>query len=280
MPYQYLGQDLHDTADKAQRYFKDNYGAKSFQCEQPVADELALRPTWQAKQSDGYELFVNVQPQPFSPTLHEFVNKCVTESRPVTLWVALPRRATNSTFSQELRTAHQMGVGVLDFPDSGDPHIFHLPVALSLFALSRSDAKTIPLRFRQAIKVAEETFLGGAPGPGCQSICQELENLTRKGAAAFHQRGCYQGNWSPNNAQSFFDTGDWGTMLKAFENRIDLSSVRRSCPNFDVDLVVKARGIRDWRNSVSHKPKNLKALKERDSRLRTMFEARASSHHM
>ncbi|HMO05104.1 MAG TPA: hypothetical protein PKC67_13525 [Kiritimatiellia bacterium] len=273
MAYQYLGLDLHDTADKAQKYFKVNYGAKSFQCEQPIADDLALRPTWQAKLHDGYDLIVNVQSQPFSQTLHEFVNKCVQASRPVVLWVAVLRRTADTTFNQELRTARQMGAGVIDFPPNGDPHVFHLPVAFSLFALNRCDKKTVPTQFRQAITSAEETFLNGAPGQGCQSVCQELEDLSRRALLSLHSRGCFLNNWNPGNGAAFFNTGDWGPMLQGCENRIDVNSIRRVCPDFNQDLIVRARGFRDWRNSVSHKPKTLKDLVKRDARLRTMFEA-------
>jgi hypothetical protein len=273
MPYQFLGQDLHETADKAKQYFKDNYGAKSFKCEEQVANDLQLRPTWQGHQGDGYILAINVQPNPFSPTLHEFVNGCAQKALPLKLWVAVPRRPANTTFNQDLRNAHQMGVGVVDFSDNGEVHVFHRPVPVSLFALKKIDPKTVPAKLRPSIRSGEDTFLDGDPGQGCQTICQELEDLTRKAASGFHQRGCYLNNWAPQNGQAFFETGNWGTLLQAFETRIDSNSARRICPDFDPDLIVKARGYRDWRNSVSHKPKNLKELMRRDARLRTMFEA-------
>lgn len=273
MSYQLLGQDLHETADRAKQYFRDKYGATSFKCEEEVSRELQLRPTWQANQGNGYVLAINVQPNPFSPTLHEFVNKCAQDAMPLKLWVAVPRRSANPTFNQDLRSAHQMGVGVIDFPDNGDAHVFHRPVPLSLFALGKIDSKSVPRRFRPSVKSAEDTFLDGDPGQGCQTICQELEDLTRKAASMFHQRGCFQGNWKPANGQNFFDIGDWGPLLQAFENRIDINSARGICPDFKADLIVKARGYRDWRNSVSHKPKNSKELKKRDACLRTMFEA-------
>src|SRR5690349_10751980 len=124
MSYQLLGQDLGDTADKAKKYFQQNYGAKSFKCEEEVVKDFGLRPTWQAQQSDGYLLALNVQSFPFSNTLHEFVNKCAQDAIPLKLWVVVPRRPANQTFNEDLRNAHQMGVGVIDFPDDGDPHIF------------------------------------------------------------------------------------------------------------------------------------------------------------
>jgi hypothetical protein len=272
MSYQYLGQDLHETADKAKKYFKDNYGAKSFLCEQEIVKDLGLRPTWQAQQSDGYLIALNVQPQPFSPTLHEFVNKCAKDAMPLKLWVVVPRRPANTTFNQDLRNAHEMGVGVIDFPDVGAPHIFHRPVPISLFALGKIDPKTFPAIYRPSIKAAEDTFLDGDPGQGCQTICQELEDLTRKCASVSYQRGWFQGGWAPPSGQAFFDTGSWANLLREFENRIDIASIRGTCPLFDKQLIVIARGHTDWRNSVSHKPKNLKELKKRDPKLRTMFE--------
>jgi hypothetical protein len=41
----------------------------------------------------------------------------------------------------------------------------------------------------------------------------------------------------------------------------------------DVQHVVQVRAFTDWRNAVSHAPKSLDALKRRDAKLRTMFEA-------
>lgn len=273
MPYQLLGQDLHETADKAKRYFKDNYGAKSFKCEEQVTSDLQLRPTWIGHQGDGYILAINVQPNPFSPTLHEFIAKCAQIALPLKLWVAVPRRPANATFNQDLRNAHEMGVGVIDFSDNGEAHVFHRPVPVSLFALKRIDPKTIPSKLRPSIRSGEDTFLDGDPGQGCQTICQELEDLTRKAASTFHQRGCYLNNWAPKKPQEYFETGSWGVLLQDFENNLDAKSASKICPDFDADLIVKARGYRDWRNSVSHKPKTLKELIKRDSKLRTMFEA-------
>jgi hypothetical protein len=273
MSYQYLGQDLHETADKVKKYFQENYGAKSFRCEEEVVKDLGLRPTWHAQQRDGYMIALNVQSFPFSNTLHEFVNRCAKDAIPLKLWVVVPRRPANQTFNEDLRKARQMGIGVIDFPDNGDPHIFHRPVPISLFALGKIDPKTCPARYRPSVKAAEDTFLDGDPGQGCQTICQELEDLTRKAASELHQRGCFQGGWHPANGQAFFETGNWGPLLQAFEARIDPTSARALCPLFDTDLIVRARGYTNWRNSVSHKPKTLKELKKRDSQLRTMFEA-------
>lgn len=139
--------------------------------------------------------------------------------------------------------------------------------------MNKVDPKTIPLTYRLAMKNAEDTFRDGDPGQGCQSICQELEDLTRKAAANLHQRGCFQHAWVPANGQDFFEKGNWGPLLQAFENRIDVGSVTALCPLFDLDMVIRTRGYTNWRNSVSHKPKTLKELKRRDSQLRTMFEA-------
>jgi len=201
------------------------------------------------------------------------VNKCVTDSLPLKLWVVVPRRPANPDFNENLRTARAAGVGVIDFPDNGQPNVFHRPVPLSLFALNRVDPRTIQPNYRLAMKNAEDTFRDGDPSQGCQSICQELEDLTRKAAADLHRRGRFQGAWAPANGQDFFETGNWGSLLQAFENRIDVASVTALCPSFDLDMVIRTRGYTNWRNSLSHKPGNLRELRRRDSQLRTMFEA-------
>ena len=111
MSYQRLGDDLHKTADKAKKFFTDQYGLKAFKCEQEISSDLNLLPTWQAEQKDGYLVALNVQPYPFSPTLHEFVNKCVTDALPLKLWVVVPRRPANPDFNENLRTVRSRSRG-------------------------------------------------------------------------------------------------------------------------------------------------------------------------
>ena len=71
MTYLLLGHTLHETADRAKKYFAREYGATHFLCEQVVEADLPLRPTWQATMQAGDRLCVEVRESPFSQTLYE-----------------------------------------------------------------------------------------------------------------------------------------------------------------------------------------------------------------
>lgn len=274
MSYVFLGQNLHGTADAAKRYFASEYGAVNFVCEAVLEDDLPLKPTWQATLPSGYTLCVEVRESPFSNTLYEFVMKCATRGMPVRLWVAMPHGTAAPTFNAELRQAHNAGVGVVQIAEDGAAHVFHRPVPLSLFALKKTDLARVPKTQREHVKTSESTFLDGTPDQGCQGICQALEHLTRD----FSEFSFNEGWWrQPKGAKSmssaFFQTKPWANVLEQLEDRLEISKVRGKAPTFSRQLIVRARGHTDWRNDVSHKPKTLRQLKDRDAKLRTMFEA-------
>lgn len=273
MTYGLLGQDLHDTADKAKKWFADHYGAKKFACEQPIFD-LPLKPTWQAVLHGGYSLCVNVQPTPFSPTLYAFVNQCAQEGLPVKLWVAIGASVPKESFASELKQARNAGVGVIQFPENGAPHEFHHAMPLSLFGLTRVSPKKLPKSRREVFRNAEDTFLDGSPGQGCQTICQELEDISRLVAEKAHALGWWKNpTGSKPLSKKFFAKTAWATVLEKMEQRANVSLIKAKCPKFTKHLIVRTRAYTEWRNAVSHKPNNLAALKARDKKLRTMFEA-------
>lgn len=274
MTYALLGHTLHETADRAKKYFVKSYGATSFACESEVEKDLPLRPTWQADLKAGYRLCVEVRETPFSPTLYQFVTVCANRNIPVRLWVAVPAGAAPSSFGKELREARELGVGVVEIAEDGTAHEFHRPVPLSLFGLRKTDLNKVPKQHRESIKKAEDTFLDGAPEQGCQAVCQELESLTRKFAEYTYD----QIDWWKNKAtlkipKRFFTTESWAKMLAKLDQEIDEAKVRGKAKEFKVPLIAGARQYTDWRNSVSHKPKTLKDIQARDAKLRTMFEA-------
>ncbi len=274
MSYEILGQNLHETADRAKQYFSHQYGAKNFLCEQALESNLPLKPTWQASLKAGYLLCIEVRETPFSPSLYAFVNICATHGMPVRLWVAVPKGAAPPTFNAELRQARDMGVGVVEIADDGEAHEFHRPVPLSLFALKKTNLSSVPKGQREDVKAAESTFLDGSPDQGCQAICQALEDLTRRFAEHSHDQGWWR---YPKGAKpltsKFFQKDGWAMVLELMEARLDVKKVQSKCKVFTKQSIVKARGHTEWRNAVSHKPKNLKQLMMRDAQLRTMFEA-------
>lgn len=274
MSYTMLGQNLHETADRAKKYFAQTYGATHFECEQALDKDLPLKPTWQGDMNEGYRLCIDVRESPFSNSLYEFVMECSARGMPIRLWVAVPHGNVAPTFNAELKQARKLGVGVVQIGDDGTAHEFHKPVALSLFGLKGTDFKVVPKARREALKNAEDLFRGGAPDKGCQEICQCLELVTRQFAEYTHDAGLWN---TPAGAKAllprFFRRDSWATMLEALDSRVDVERTRAKCPAFTKPKVAGARHYTDWRNSLSHKPKTLKQLQERDAKLRTMFEA-------
>lgn len=274
MSYSILGQDLHETADKAKQYFASKYGANHFVCEAAVDAQLPMKPTWQAALSSGYKLCIEVRQTPFSQTLYGFVTECANKNMPIRLWVAVPKRNAAPEFNSELKRARDIGIGVVEVEENGTGHEFHKPVPLSLFGLRRTDMGAIPKSRRDEVKAAEDSFLGGAPEQGCQEICQILEQLTRKFGEYTYMNGYWK---TPIGAKKhdikFFAHGSWQQMLEELDARIDDKRVRVKYPTFSKAKIAGARAYTDWRNSMSHKPRTLEQRKARDSDLRTMYEA-------
>lgn len=62
-------------------------------------------------------------------------------------------------------------------------------------------------------------------------------------------------------------------MLDKLDQEINQAKVSAKCSSFKRSLIAGARQCTDSRNSVSHKPKTLKQLQERDAKLRTQYES-------
>ena len=273
MSYNLLGHDLYEVADRAKEWFVETYGAKRFRREKDIAS-LPLRPTWQASLRGNHTLCLNVQSSPFSPTLHAFVNAASQRGLPIKLWVAVSDTSPKDSFAAELRQAREAGVGVLQISTDGNVHVFHHPVSLSLYGISRTTLGDVPRARREIFKNAEDTFLNGAPDQGCQAICQELEDFTRRAAEVTHSRGWWTQLAGGAALQAtFFRTGAWATMLQTMEGRANVTQIQTRCPEFDRQLIIRTRAFTDWRNRVSHRPNTAGQLMHRDGRLRTMFEA-------
>ncbi len=272
MSYALLGHDLHDVADKAKKWFSDHYGAKGFKREEALF-ELPLRPTWQASLNGSYYLLINVQPTPFSPTLHAVVNQSAQQGLPIHAWVVVGPNPTQQGFASELRQALNAGVGVIQIVEKGEPHIYHRPVPLSLFGMVRTDHKAVPKARREVVLDAEQTFLGGSPAQGCQAISQELEHISRRFGSLACANGWLKG---PKNGGSlstkYFEKTPWAKVLGELENRANIGFIAKKCPGFTKQLIVRTRALTEWRNEVSHKPATLAQLKARDAKLRSMFE--------
>ncbi|MBX3405645.1 MAG: hypothetical protein KF869_02675 [Phycisphaeraceae bacterium] len=274
MTYTLLGETLHETADRARKYFAHTYGAKSFICEKPSSDSLPLAPTWAARLGNGYGLYINVQSTPYMPTLSDVVSIGVNNGLPIKLWVAVNHDAPKLTFTEDLRRASDLGIGVVQFDEQGKAKEWNRAIPLSLYALRKTDPARVPKLRKEELRNAESTFLSGSPPDGCQAICQELEAVTRAFSEYTYKNGCWINPVGAKPlADRFFRRDSWATMLELLDQRVDVKSTRKKCQAFTKSKVAAARGYTDWRNSLSHKPRNVRELRDRDTRLRTMFEA-------
>ena len=274
MSYAMLGENLHETADRAKKYFAQTYGAANFECEKAIDKDLPLKPTWQGTMNAGYRICVEVRESPFSNSLYEFVVECSKRGMPIRLWVEVPNGNVGPTFNSELKQARDLGVGVVQIAEDGTGNEFHKPVALSLFGLKRTNLKTAPRAQREFLKNAEDLFLTGSPDKGCQEICQGLEHVTRQFAEFTYTSGLWN---MPAGAKAldakFFRRDPWAKMLEALDTRIDEKRTSARCNAFTKAKVAGVRHYTDWRNKLSHKPKTMKEFQARDEKLRTMFEA-------
>jgi hypothetical protein len=272
MSFQLLAPDLHATAHAAQKYFAAEHGAKGFHHETIVGKNLSLRPTLSAHLSDGCILCVEVSEKAYSNSLDTFVVECSTCSLPVKLYVVLPSSKGDAEFGPNLRKAKARGVGVIEIGDTGASACAEA-VSLSLFGVRRIVMSEFPKGRRESVRQAEQTFLNGNPVKGCQSLYEELEAVTRAFAKYSKAQGWwrapYQGEVHPS---ANIETGSWATVLRELGTFLDLSSCQRKCPLMKDALIASVRAVTDPRNLTSHKPNKLRAIIERDRKLRTWFE--------
>lgn len=277
MSFQLLASHLHQTAEEAKAYFTQQHGAKNWQYETALPKIGSLKPTMQAELSGGGILCVEVSERAFSPTLDAFVIECCTKGYPVKLYVALPDTPADRDFAKNLKEAKVRGIGVVEIQGE-ESTILAEAVSLSLFGVRSIDLKRLPESVRDAARQAEATFKNGNPVKGCQSLCEELEAVTRAFAAESRTLGWWK-SVPPGTKENALNlqTGAWAKVLERLRVRLDYQVSRKKCPGVTTSLIGKAQVLTDPRNSTSHKPKDLSEIIERDRKLRTLFEQSADT---
>jgi hypothetical protein len=270
MTYALLGQDLFETADRARDYFAQQCGAKKFICEPRLASEFPFNPTWQAILPHKYVLYVDVALAPFDSTYYEFMHRCANKNMLAYLWVAIPPGAAKPNFSSELQRAKELGVGVVQMADNA-PREFHKALLTSAFGVNRTDTKAVSPKYRAALKTVEDVYLDGNPQDGCRRIAEHIESVTRR----FAEHSYNAGWWKPGSSAKVpdFRRGHWAPLLEELDGRIDTKRVRQKVPSFSKTLIAHARGMTEWRNSLSHAQLTQEDLHARDARLRANFES-------
>ena len=273
MSFHLLAPHLHATATAAEQYFAEKYGAKNFRHETTVDRDLSLKPTLLAQLNNGCVLCVEVSERAYSNSLDTFVVECNSCCFPVKLYVVVPSAKGDPDFAANLRKAKSRGVGVVEISDT-EPGVLAEAGSLSLFGLRKIELGQFPKKKREAVHLAEHTFLNGNPVKGCQSLYEELEAVTRDFAARSKAEGWWRAAHQGEPAPSVnVDTGPWAVVLKELTTFLDLKACQKKCPAMNDGLIGSARGVTDPRNLTSHKPNNVRTIIARDKKLRTWFES-------
>lgn len=272
MDFNLLAAHLHDTAKNAINYFRKEHGANGVKIECACEASESLKPTFSGRLSNGYILCVEVSERAYSPSLDTFVVDCSVKSYPVKLFVVIPNTQSDQFFAANFKQAKERGVGVIELIGNKATVLVEA-VPLSLFAVRAPEAKHFPTKYREAIRTATSTFRNGNPVKGCQTICEELEAITRKFAIASRKAGWWKAPPPGQKPKKInLENGAWAKVLEELDKQLDYKIVKQTCPLFSDKLVTKARALTDSRNLTSHKPGTVKEIIQRDRELRTIFE--------
>jgi hypothetical protein len=262
--YKILSPGLNETADAAIEWFISNWGLKRSKIllEEPFDKAISYRPTFTVPLGDGHILCLDVAGSIYSNTLDSVVLDCMHNGLPVKFVVAAPKQK-DPDYSTKLKLAKRAGVGIFEV-DGQSGVVIQTPVSLSLVGLRPFKPDSLPMRYRQPVQHADQTFRDGEPSKACSLVYDEIEAACRRLAEKCATRGL----WSPGGLR--LKTSSWANLMISLNdglNRTDANARRLT-----QSLMARIIGIIPYRNESGHKPKNLKERMKRDQELRTRFE--------
>jgi len=268
MNYRYLPTSLHQIANAVADFFKTNWGVTKFKAEEPISDEIDRRPTLQANGPGFLHLCVEVSESPYPVGLESFVTDCITQSRPIRLFVAVPAGQDTSDYRKQVNHAKGRGVGVLEV--SGHKVVkLHDALPFTLVGVRGIDLAKFPHKYRYQLSVAENTFRSDNPSKGCGMLYDEIEalsrNIAKKTRSMLLWRALKPGEKAP---RIDLDKGNWAIVLTTLMDHLDF---KRAKP-LNTALLARVLGITPHRNDASHLG-TLDARVKRDRELRTRFES-------
>lgn len=276
MTYDYLPEHLVATAELVrQGYLENALGLSAVKTEESIHKQIDFRPTLSVKRKDHHVVCVEISEVIMPITISSFILQCQQQHYPVLLYVAIPSGNSSSDFQRHLRDAKASGVGILE-ADHG-AHVVSVlndPLSLSLTGLRSYEMGRFPKKYRAPITDAVSTFRNGAPNKGCSMVFDEIEDLTRKVAIRTHKKGYW--NKPLKNPKEMEGKMPWASALESLRDRLNRSTAKADGNDLallSVAMLDRIIGITPHRNESAHKPRSLKALRERDGKLRTRMEA-------
>jgi hypothetical protein len=263
MSYTLLSPHLVIVADIANGTIKDRYNLKkNGLIESSIDATIPFRPTlhWESK---THYIACEVADRPFPKSLKETFADIVASGLPIRLLVAYPKdNGLNSRdYQDDINQCKKFGIGHIAIDSSGIGNIEYNGLSLSLhlpfpkeFSQYKKQLKSI------VIDAYEHYLLKGDPDVGLQKIGQTVENLLYKTATQAKKKGDF--------TDSSFNPPTFIRQSLLIDKMINESIL-------DNGILGRCKDFAKDRNSVSHKPKNLKEAKRIENKLKENFLAGA-----
>lgn len=274
MTFRSLSAHLVPTAELVlQEFLKGDLGLTRIAIETAIHREIEFRPTLSARRRDHHYICVEVSESPMPSTIPAFILECQHKHYPVLLYIAYPAEPPPSDLGIQIRRARDSGVGIISVEhDRGTATVLNTPLSLSLTGLRRSNKKNFPSKYREQLVDAENTFLNGNPNKGCAMVYDEIESLTRRIAIKTEKKGYWRKSLTkPRDLEAKMP---WKSVTEGLIANLDLPTAKVNGHNLDSlpNVLNQVLGTVPDRNASSHKPRSLRALCARDTRLRTRME--------
>lgn len=275
MTFRFLQTHLWPTAEiVASNYLGDELGLTSVKIEESIDKDIEFRPVLSVRRKDHHVVCVDVSDTPMPDRILRFVLQCQHQHFPALLYVAYPSGGELTGLESQLALARASGVGILAVDHEVDRiTVLNTPLSLSLSGLRGIKASEFTGKLRIPVKDAETTFRNGDPNKGCSNVYDEIEDLTRRVAIRVHKKG-YVTKQLPN-PEDLSGKMPWASILTYLRANLSREAAKADGRNLDqlTDVMLnRLIGITAYRNDSNHKPRSMRALRERDSRLRTRME--------
>jgi len=259
MNFTILSPHLKSIAVAANRTIKKRYGLNpDGKIESSVDPSIPFRPTLHWKTRTHF-VACEVADRPFPTSIKSSFADIVSSTQPIRLIVAYPKdNGLNAKdYQDDIKQCKKMGIGYLSIDADGKGEIEYQGISLSLYLPFPNDFSSFKPQIKSDVQDAYEHYLHkGDPDVGLQNLGQVIERLLLTTAEQAKTKGkfAYTGFKPPKFIKQGLLINE---MIK--EDVLDNGILGR-CKDFAKD-----------RNSVSHKPKNLKEAKKIEKKLKDNF---------
>ena len=267
MNFRVLPAELHPAAEQVARFLKEDRGLSRLKIEEPVEDELEYRPTFRAVTPEHYEVWIEINDDPYLSSLDNIVLFCVQNCIPVKLYVGFRAGLSATEYKNKVDESRKKGVGAIEV--AGEKcTVIHEAVLLSLAGVRLEERTKFPVRYRSNLSTAEATFKNGDPAKGCSLVYDEIEALSRRLTRKVVDKGWLRGGLAWPNLN--IEKAAWANVMETLIDRIDLTQLP---PSLKKHMLIRVSGLTEIRNESGHKPKSRVDRMRRDRELRTRFES-------